>query len=228
MRLHNDCRPVRRLWIADLVKCRPTFDKEWCRIMILRDGAWTMSGCFVVTPRHCRGTAWACGPRRHNDAGAAPFDGPASFAGVTYSEMLNRTRELVPTLAARAVECEKLRRLPDDSERDLHRTGLYAFFSMRLCLEAVDILMSVAAPAVSTSAAPCSVCSVTPMPPTRMSCSHSTSRAPCSVSTPSAWPGRHPCFDRPVCLAHGKVTWDCAFSGARIAASNKQKLGGKR
>lgn len=50
--------------------------------MILRAGAWTMSGCFAVTPRHCRGTAWACGPRRHNDAGASPFDGPASFAGV--------------------------------------------------------------------------------------------------------------------------------------------------
>ena len=50
---------------------------------------------------------------------------PTSFAGVTYSEMLDRAHALVPTIAARAVDCEKLRRLPDETERDLHRTGLF-------------------------------------------------------------------------------------------------------
>ncbi len=50
---------------------------------------------------------------------------PQSFAGVTYAEMLARARELVPAIAARAAECEKLRRLPDETERDLHRTGLF-------------------------------------------------------------------------------------------------------
>lgn len=50
---------------------------------------------------------------------------PVSFAGVTYAEMLDRARTLVPTIAARAEACEKLRRLPDDTERDLHRTGLF-------------------------------------------------------------------------------------------------------
>ncbi len=50
---------------------------------------------------------------------------PVSFAGVTYAEMLDRARALVPTIAARAEACETLRRLPDDTERDLHRTGLF-------------------------------------------------------------------------------------------------------
>ena len=50
---------------------------------------------------------------------------PVSFTGVSYAEMLDRARALVPTIAARAGECETLRRLPDDTERDLHRTGLF-------------------------------------------------------------------------------------------------------
>lgn len=50
---------------------------------------------------------------------------PVSFAGVTYAEMLDRARTLAPTIAARAEACETLRRLPDDTERDLHRTGLF-------------------------------------------------------------------------------------------------------
>jgi len=50
---------------------------------------------------------------------------PVSFAGVTYEEMLDRARAVVPAIAARAGACEKLRRLPDDTERDLHRTGLF-------------------------------------------------------------------------------------------------------
>jgi 3-hydroxy-9,10-secoandrosta-1,3,5(10)-triene-9,17-dione monooxygenase len=50
---------------------------------------------------------------------------PVSFAGVGYEEMLDRARALVPVFAERAAECERQRRLPDDSERDLHRAGLF-------------------------------------------------------------------------------------------------------
>ncbi|HEX4195140.1 MAG TPA: hypothetical protein VHY80_18665, partial [Stellaceae bacterium] len=46
--------------------------------------------------------------------------GPPSF------EMLKaRARALVPTLRARAVECEELRRVPDASIGDLHKSGLF-------------------------------------------------------------------------------------------------------
>src|SRR5260370_7507963 len=48
-----------------------------------------------------------------------------SFAGVGYSEMVERARRLVPKIAARAEECERLRRLPDETERDLHEAGLF-------------------------------------------------------------------------------------------------------
>lgn len=48
-----------------------------------------------------------------------------SFAGVSYDEMVRRARELRPALAARAEECERLRRMPEATERDLHRTGLF-------------------------------------------------------------------------------------------------------
>ena len=48
-----------------------------------------------------------------------------SFAGVTYGEMLERARSLLPAFAERAAECERQRRLIDDNERDLHRTGLF-------------------------------------------------------------------------------------------------------
>ncbi|HEX3970239.1 MAG TPA: hypothetical protein VHX19_02890 [Stellaceae bacterium] len=47
-------------------------------------------------------------------------NGPPSF------EMLKaRARALVPTLRARAVECEELRRIPDTSIGDLHKSGLF-------------------------------------------------------------------------------------------------------
>jgi len=49
----------------------------------------------------------------------------ASFAGVGYDEMLERARRLVPKIAARAEQCEQLRRLPDETERDLHEAGLF-------------------------------------------------------------------------------------------------------
>ena len=48
-----------------------------------------------------------------------------SFAGTSYLEMLERARALVPTFAARAAACEALRRLPDETERDLHEGGLF-------------------------------------------------------------------------------------------------------
>ena len=48
-----------------------------------------------------------------------------SFAGVGYDEMLERARRLVPKIAARAEQCEQLRRLPDETERDLHEAGLF-------------------------------------------------------------------------------------------------------
>ena len=50
---------------------------------------------------------------------------PVSLAGVGYDEMVERARSLLPRLAARAEECERLRRLPDDTERDLHEAGLF-------------------------------------------------------------------------------------------------------
>jgi 3-hydroxy-9,10-secoandrosta-1,3,5(10)-triene-9,17-dione monooxygenase len=39
--------------------------------------------------------------------------------------MLERARRLAPKIAARAEECERLRRLPDETERDLHEAGLF-------------------------------------------------------------------------------------------------------
>jgi 3-hydroxy-9,10-secoandrosta-1,3,5(10)-triene-9,17-dione monooxygenase len=50
---------------------------------------------------------------------------PMSFADVGYEEMLSRARALKPVLAERAEACERLRRLPDETERDLHETGLF-------------------------------------------------------------------------------------------------------
>jgi len=50
---------------------------------------------------------------------------PMSFADVGYEEMIERARRLAPTLAQRAEECERLRRLPDETERDLHAAGLF-------------------------------------------------------------------------------------------------------
>src|SRR5579883_1653890 len=42
-----------------------------------------------------------------------------------YETMLGRARELVPILRKRADETEKLRRLPAETERDLHEAGLF-------------------------------------------------------------------------------------------------------
>lgn len=48
-----------------------------------------------------------------------------SFADVGYDEMVARARALAPRIAARAEECETLRRLPESTERDLHEAGLF-------------------------------------------------------------------------------------------------------
>ena len=48
-----------------------------------------------------------------------------SFAGIERDDMLERARRLAPAIAARAEECERLRRMPDVTERDLHETGLF-------------------------------------------------------------------------------------------------------
>ena len=48
-----------------------------------------------------------------------------SFVGVGYDEMVARARALAPAIAARAAECERLRRLPDETERELHAAGLF-------------------------------------------------------------------------------------------------------
>ena len=50
---------------------------------------------------------------------------PVSFADVGYDEMMSRARALKPALAERAEMCERLRRLPDETERDLHEAGLF-------------------------------------------------------------------------------------------------------
>jgi 3-hydroxy-9,10-secoandrosta-1,3,5(10)-triene-9,17-dione monooxygenase len=48
-----------------------------------------------------------------------------SFAGVGYEDMVDRARNLATTIAGRAEDCERLRRLPDETERELHASGLF-------------------------------------------------------------------------------------------------------
>ena len=38
---------------------------------------------------------------------------------------MDRARTLTPTFAKRAEACERLRRMPDETERDLHAAGLF-------------------------------------------------------------------------------------------------------
>ena len=56
---------------------------------------------------------------------------PVSFADVSGPEMIARARALVPRLRERAGLCESLRRLPDESERDLHASGLFRMVQPR-------------------------------------------------------------------------------------------------
>ena len=51
--------------------------------------------------------------------------GPATdHSGVTYAELVGRARDLIADLRERAEETERARRLPADTERALHETGL--------------------------------------------------------------------------------------------------------
>ena len=43
----------------------------------------------------------------------------------TYAAMIDRARALVPRLRERAAGTEELRRLPPDTERELHDAGLF-------------------------------------------------------------------------------------------------------
>ena len=50
------------------------------------------------------------------------------MAQVTRSELIERARNLAPTLATRSRECELLRRLPDETVEDIKREGLLRAF----------------------------------------------------------------------------------------------------
>lgn len=52
---------------------------------------------------------------------------PVSFAGVSHEEMVARARGLLPVLKERVAKTEAQRRLSEESERDLHRLGLFRF-----------------------------------------------------------------------------------------------------
>ena len=62
------------------------------------------------------------GSVRKSQAAVSPATGPGD-AG--YDAMLARARSLVPRLRARAAQTEELRRLPAETERDLHDAGLF-------------------------------------------------------------------------------------------------------
>ncbi len=45
----------------------------------------------------------------------------------SYQELYGRAEQLLPVLRSRAAKCEELRRMPDETVRDLHDTGLFRF-----------------------------------------------------------------------------------------------------
>jgi len=45
----------------------------------------------------------------------------------SYDELFGRAEQLLPKLRERAAKCEELRRMPDETVRDLHDTGLFRF-----------------------------------------------------------------------------------------------------
>src|SRR5579872_5358593 len=55
-------------------------------------------------------------------ASSAPSSGAD---GKAYAEMLARAKALIPRLRERASRSEELRRLPPETERDLHESGLF-------------------------------------------------------------------------------------------------------
>ena len=50
---------------------------------------------------------------------------------MTAAELLGRVRDLKPAIATRAAECERLRRLPDETFRDCQEAGLFRWFQPR-------------------------------------------------------------------------------------------------
>src|SRR3954465_3746179 len=62
------------------------------------------------------------GTVRKPQADVSPAAGPGDDA---YDAMLARARSLVPQLRARSAQTEELRRLPEETERDLHDAGLF-------------------------------------------------------------------------------------------------------
>lgn len=50
---------------------------------------------------------------------------------MTAAELLGRVRDLKPAIATRAAECERLRRLPDETFRDFQEAGLFRWFQPR-------------------------------------------------------------------------------------------------
>ncbi|HWA38643.1 MAG TPA: acyl-CoA dehydrogenase family protein [Burkholderiales bacterium] len=49
----------------------------------------------------------------------------------SYEELYRRAEALLPVLRSRAARCEELRRMPDETVRDLHDTGLFRFVQPR-------------------------------------------------------------------------------------------------
>jgi len=44
-----------------------------------------------------------------------------------YAELRGRAEQLLPVLRERAAKCEELRRMPDETLRDFHDSGLFRF-----------------------------------------------------------------------------------------------------
>ena len=61
---------------------------------------------------------------------ASPSSGPDLEAGA-YAAMVARAEALIPQLSARASRTEELRRLPPETERDLHEAGLFRILQPR-------------------------------------------------------------------------------------------------
>lgn len=55
----------------------------------------------------------------------------SSFAGLGHDEMVRRARELAPALNERVERTEQLRRMPEETEADLHRLGLFRIVQPR-------------------------------------------------------------------------------------------------
>src|SRR6187549_3727366 len=59
------------------------------------------------------------------------FDTGTRLVSDQYSRMLDRAAALVPVLQERASKTEELRRLPPETERDLHDAGLFRILQPR-------------------------------------------------------------------------------------------------